>query len=325
LPEVPLDPQAMLPPPAFEPRPAEAFPQEMPVEPLESAYAPPPAVAANRPSALEDTPPLETPLETPLQSPQPSPLALQPTVQPAARAPATPLASDVPPGENGSLWRLKRALANARSAATHEAPPSEGWAEASQQGVAWNEPYAPPAVTTPLAPELEAPPMNLPAVEAAPAIAVRAVDHQSPVEVQFRTAQQQVYQQPVEQPVQPPDVTVQGVWQAEAAPMLEGYCPVSLVKNEQWVKGEPRWSVVHEGRTYYMADEIQRECFLVNPERYVPALGGFDPVTFVDEGRNVPGVLDYCVTYDGRLYMFSSSTALARFRQDSRRYLSNLH
>lgn len=101
---------------------------------------------------------------------------------------------------------------------------------------------------------------------------------------------------------------------------IEGYCPVELVQNESWVSGDARWAIVHAGRTYYLAGPIQRECFLANPERYMPAFSGADPVALTEENRAIAGRADYCVVYDGRLYMFSNANSLARFRQAPSRY-----
>lgn len=64
----------------------------------------------------------------------------------------------------------------------------------------------------------------------------------------------------------------------------------------------------------------QYQRFLANPARYCPVLGGLDPVLAMDENREVPGQAEFCVIYDGRLYMFSGAYALARFRQNPKRY-----
>jgi YHS domain-containing protein len=45
-----------------------------------------------------------------------------------------------------------------------------------------------------------------------------------------------------------------------------------------------------------------------------------DPVLAVEENRRVPGHTDYCVMYNGQLYMFSSSATLARFKESPEKY-----
>lgn len=122
----------------------------------------------------------------------------------------------------------------------------------------------------------------------------------------------------------PADDASRGVARADLeqaiAPELEGFCPVTLGKREEWTQGDSRWSVAHQGRNYWMSGPVERECFLADPFRYVPAFGGNDPVLAVEEGRSQPGVIDHCVNYDGRLYMFSTAENLTRFRDDPKRY-----
>ena len=103
-------------------------------------------------------------------------------------------------------------------------------------------------------------------------------------------------------------------------PALEGFCPVELGENERWQPGNPRWSAVYQGRTYLFSGATQRQRFLAAPHRYAPAYSAHDPVLVVDGNRRVPGHTDYCVIYDGRLYMFSSSATLARFKENPQRY-----
>ena len=103
-------------------------------------------------------------------------------------------------------------------------------------------------------------------------------------------------------------------------PALGGYCPVELVENETWMKGEERFAVEYRGQVYYCAGAAQKRKFQTNPERYAPVLDGKDPVAFFDQGLRVDGKIEHCVVYDGRLYMFSGIQSLARFRQNPQRY-----
>lgn len=104
---------------------------------------------------------------------------------------------------------------------------------------------------------------------------------------------------------------------------LDGYCPVELVTHERWEPGDPSWSVVHKGRTYLLSGASQYRLFRANPDRYAPVDGGADPVSALDENRQVHGRTDACVTYKGRLYMFSSQTSLARFQENPKRYAAS--
>jgi len=103
---------------------------------------------------------------------------------------------------------------------------------------------------------------------------------------------------------------------------LDGFCLYELSANERWVEGNPRWSAEYSGRKYLFSSRQHRDQFLADPTRYAPAYAGHDPVLAVEAGRRIPGKTDYCVNYDGRLYMFSSGVTLARFQRDPGRYAS---
>jgi len=55
---------------------------------------------------------------------------------------------------------------------------------------------------------------------------------------------------------------------------LSGYCPVCIIEMKKWVKGDPNIHVNYDGHDYAFPGEKQRQMFLANPVKYVPALGG---------------------------------------------------
>jgi len=101
---------------------------------------------------------------------------------------------------------------------------------------------------------------------------------------------------------------------------LDGYCPVALVRSEQWVEGNPQLAVEYEGRTYYLSGPAEHRAFRAEPQRFAPALAGCDVVLTADGVGRVSGRTDACVVYEGRLYMFADSASLERFRADPKRY-----
>ncbi len=133
-------------------------------------------------------------------------------------------------------------------------------------------------------------------------------------------AQQIAYQHPAQPPVQPsfgdssaPRAGL--VPNGGMAPALGGYCPVELVETQLWTSGDARWAWIHQGRTYRMSGQAQLERFVANPERYAPVLAGTDAVLALEENASVAGRTEFCVDYDGRLYMFSSAATMARFHR----------
>jgi YHS domain-containing protein len=107
----------------------------------------------------------------------------------------------------------------------------------------------------------------------------------------------------------------------DGAPLgLDGYCPVELLKTEQWVEGNPALAVEYEGRMYRMSGPEQHRAFRAHPERFAPVLSGFDPVLAAEGRGNVPGRTDACAVYEGKLYMFADQANLSRFRQSPKQY-----
>jgi YHS domain-containing protein len=107
------------------------------------------------------------------------------------------------------------------------------------------------------------------------------------------------------------------------APMplgMEGYCPVTLVEKGAWTEGRAQWGARHRGRTYLFAGESEQRAFLADPDRYAPALSGDDPVLAFESGTSTPGQRRYGVTYQSRMYLFSSPETRAAFAADPDRY-----
>jgi len=101
---------------------------------------------------------------------------------------------------------------------------------------------------------------------------------------------------------------------------LEGYCPVTLAERGAWVEGRAQWGARHRGRTYLFAGLEQQQAFLSDPDRYAPVLSGDDPVLAFDNGRSTPGQRRYGVTYQSRMYLFSSTETRDAFAANPQRY-----
>jgi len=101
---------------------------------------------------------------------------------------------------------------------------------------------------------------------------------------------------------------------------LEGYCPVTLIDRGQWAEGRPQWGARHRGRTYLFAGAEQQQAFLASPDRYAPTLSGDDPVVAFDTGKQTPGLRRYGVTYQQRIYLFSSPETRNAFAANPQRY-----
>jgi protein disulfide-isomerase len=101
---------------------------------------------------------------------------------------------------------------------------------------------------------------------------------------------------------------------------LDGYCPVSLGEKERWVRGDPRYGVIHRGRTYLFAGPEEANRFYADPDRYAPVMAGMDVVLAVEEHRQVPGRREHGAWFDRRVYLFSSEATFRRFDREPARY-----
>ncbi len=108
---------------------------------------------------------------------------------------------------------------------------------------------------------------------------------------------------------------------------LDGYCPVQLNddmyrKKMRWTPGDPRWGVIHRGRTYLFSGPEQQRRFLADPDRYAPVLSGNDIVRAIDEGQMVPGLREHGILFDGRVYLFAEEATLSIFTKNRSHYAS---
>ncbi len=112
---------------------------------------------------------------------------------------------------------------------------------------------------------------------------------------------------------------------AGAPPLgFDGYCPVSMRNSWKWIAGDPRWGVVHRGRTYWFAGPEEQKQFWTDPDRYTPALSGIDPVLAIDHQQQVPGKREHSLDYDGLFYMFASEATLQQFTANPQRYAAGV-
>lgn len=318
--------------------PLEPEPRPSPLAPVEPEPKPSPKVPADTPKPstipglpLEPATPFreETPRGGPLPGlPSPKPLpASEPAPKagpPSARSAAPPEAplpvqAILPRRDEGGVARPQRPAFQ-----ENEPEPVEPWAEPrpwkpepshETSQARMNDPWAVPSSwKAPVEPLPRDEPQRAPVRQSAPPVQERGVPRDS------RPAEAATYDR-VERPALPASPRAERPAAALNSPMcLDGYCPVTLAESEQWLAGDPRFGVQHQGRTYLMSGDAQRQRFLANPNRYAPVMGGADPVLTVDQKSSTPGRTEHCVVYDGRLYMFSSAETLARFHQNPKKY-----
>lgn len=105
---------------------------------------------------------------------------------------------------------------------------------------------------------------------------------------------------------------------------FDGFCPVTLAEQAKWAEGRAQWGVQHRGRTYLFVGQEEQQRFLANPDRYAPALSGDDVVLAFESGQQMPGQRRYGVTYQARIYLFSSLETRSRFAANPQAYASRV-
>jgi protein disulfide-isomerase len=105
---------------------------------------------------------------------------------------------------------------------------------------------------------------------------------------------------------------------------FDGYCPVSMRNTWKWIPGDPKWGIIHDGRTYWFAGPNEQQQFWKDPARYAPALAGNDPVLAIDHKQNVPGKREHSLDFDGLFYMFASEATLQQFSANPHRYAASV-
>ncbi|MEM8945956.1 MAG: hypothetical protein AAGD11_12340 [Planctomycetota bacterium] len=97
---------------------------------------------------------------------------------------------------------------------------------------------------------------------------------------------------------------------------LRGFCAVTLRDQQTWSDGMERFQHIFDGQVYWFAARRERAIFAANPIRYVPALQGDCPVTFVESGARIQGNPQYGILHKQRLYFFKGPAAQRAFRAD---------
>ena len=109
---------------------------------------------------------------------------------------------------------------------------------------------------------------------------------------------------------------------------LGGRCPVTLLRDGKWMKGDSGLGCVHRGRVYIFGDADKLMLFKSDPDKYSPVLAGYDPVKFHETGNLVDGAEEHGVfmgkTGDQKIVLFSSKETRARFQSNPQKYMSTI-
>lgn len=103
---------------------------------------------------------------------------------------------------------------------------------------------------------------------------------------------------------------------------MEGYCPVTVIEQGRWERGNPAFGVIHLGQLYLFADAAAKKKFQDAPQRYTPVLNGIDVVKFFDQRVVVQGSREWGYTDPlyGRMFLFADEASMNHFYLHFERY-----
>jgi YHS domain-containing protein len=96
---------------------------------------------------------------------------------------------------------------------------------------------------------------------------------------------------------------------------LLGFDPVAYFVRRTAVAGDPAHQAQHGGKVWYFESDANRAAFLRNPESYLPAFGGHDPVA-IAAGFAVSGSPEIFAIAGDRVYLFRKGEAREAFLRE---------
>ena len=105
-----------------------------------------------------------------------------------------------------------------------------------------------------------------------------------------------------------------------STPGLSGYDPVAYFTDGKPVRGSGYHVSVHEGVTYAFASEEHQETFEANPEKYVPAYGGYCAYG-VAAGKKPVADPEVWRIVDGKLYVNLDQNIQSKWAKDIPGYI----
>jgi YHS domain-containing protein len=96
---------------------------------------------------------------------------------------------------------------------------------------------------------------------------------------------------------------------------LLGFDPVAYFIDQRARKGYADLQAVFAGKVWYFASPANKSAFTVNPDPYLPAFGGHDPVG-IAAGFAVSGSPEFFALDNNRIYIFRHAQSRAAFLAD---------
>ncbi len=101
---------------------------------------------------------------------------------------------------------------------------------------------------------------------------------------------------------------------------MNGFCPVTILDNAKWEKGDTALKTTYDKRTYYFVNKEAKAKFDKFPPKYVPALGGDCIICLINVNKRIEGSVFYSVRHKDRLYLFPGDVAKKEFKDEPEKF-----
>jgi YHS domain-containing protein len=102
----------------------------------------------------------------------------------------------------------------------------------------------------------------------------------------------------------------------------DGYCLVTTVDSDVWIKGEPLISSDYRARRFLFLSGDEKAKFERTPERYAPMLDGNDPILACDNDLIVPGKRKFAMRHKDRTFFFALREHMDKFDENAGHYFA---
>ncbi len=103
---------------------------------------------------------------------------------------------------------------------------------------------------------------------------------------------------------------------ANSLPAVQGYDVVSYHTDKRPIRGSGHFTAVHDGATYQFHDQENLDLFAADPEKYVPAYGGYCAFG-VSAGKKFIGDPEVWRIVDGKTYLNLDAAVQDRWLEDT--------
>ncbi|MFT6957777.1 MAG: YHS domain-containing protein [Halieaceae bacterium] len=107
----------------------------------------------------------------------------------------------------------------------------------------------------------------------------------------------------------------------EVGVAIEGFDPVAYHLVDTAVQGQARYATQWNGATWWFSSEANRQMFIVAPEKYAPAYGGWCAYGVAEGYAAETDPVNGWTIHDGRLYLNWDAEVTADWRNDKAGYL----